>query len=67
MIDKGFHVADAKVVAGTVATALSATAPNWTDVANPAAQFVVTVVVGGLTAWYTWERIKKIRKENDND
>ncbi len=54
---------DAKIAVGTVATAVAASAPTWLETAQSVAGLVITVVVGTLSAWYTWERIKKIRRD----
>jgi hypothetical protein len=57
------HMLDAKAVGGTILTGLSA----WIDIATPLVGLVVTVVVGGLTAWYTWERAIKLKREREDD
>jgi Na+/H+-translocating membrane pyrophosphatase len=63
MMEKGFiHMIDAKAAAGTAATTLSA----WATWAEPVVGLIVTIVVGGLTAWYTWERANKLRNERKN-
>lgn len=53
---------DAKAVGGTAVTTLSA----WATWAEPIVGLVITVIVGGLTAWYTWERASKLRNERKN-
>ena len=65
ILEKGIHMLDTKAATGTVATALSAYA-GWVDLAGPIASLAVTVIVGGLTAWYTWERAVKLRDERKN-
>lgn len=56
-------MSDLKIAGGTLLTAMSITAPSWLDSANLIATLLFTIVVGSLTAWYTWERIQKLRKQ----
>jgi hypothetical protein len=60
-----YNMQDVKVMTGMFATASSAFA-GWVEAMQPVASFTVTVVVGALTAWYTWERAAKLRKERKN-
>lgn len=53
---------DGKAALGTVATMTSAST-TWINTVEPIVTIVVTIVVGGLTAWYTWERAMKLRRE----
>ncbi len=53
---------DLKIAMGLVATAASA-GVGWLDYVSDVVTIVVTIVVGGLTAWYTWERASKLKRE----
>lgn len=53
---------DVKVAAGALGTAGSAMA-GWVQYIEPGVSLLFTVIVGSLTAWYTWERAMKLRKE----
>lgn len=67
-MDKGIvHMLDAKAVSGTFATAMVAASPTWMDTASTVVTLVVTLVVGGLTAWYTWERAIKLKREREDE
>jgi hypothetical protein len=69
-MDKGIHMIDMKSLTGVILTA-SAAASTWIDQANEYGQLLLAVggiVVALLTAWYTWERANKLRKERkDNE
>jgi uncharacterized membrane protein len=57
-----------KILLGTALT-MGGVTGAWVDQANAYGQLLVTaggIVVAILTAWYTWGRIQKQRKE-DND
>ena len=56
-------IPDIKIATGTLLTAMSITAPTWLEQANLAATLIFTLLVGGLTAWYTILRIIKLRKD----
>lgn len=56
---------DMKALIGTFATAATAST-SWLDVAEPIVTMLVTVVVGGVTLWYTVERALILRKERKN-
>ena len=60
------HMIDAKIASGTLATVATATT-GWLDIAAPIVTMVVTIVVGTLTAWYTWERAIKLKRERENE
>lgn len=36
---------------------------GWLEYASDAATLLAAIVVGGLTAWYTWERAAKLKRE----
>lgn len=60
---------DGKVLVGTLLTA-SAAASTWVEQANAYGQLVLTVggiIVACLTAWYTLERARKLRRERRKD
>lgn len=57
-----YTMIDGKALSGTIATMVSASA-SWLEIAEPVVTIFVTLVVGGLTAWYTWERATKLRHE----
>jgi hypothetical protein len=62
---KGYDMIDPKMLVGAVITA-SAAASTWVEQANAYGQLALTVggiVVAILTAWYTWERARKLRNE----
>jgi membrane protein DedA with SNARE-associated domain len=64
-MDKGIHMIDTKALAGMFITAGLA-GSTWVDQANAYGQLLLTaggIVVAVLTAWYTWERARKLRKE----
>lgn len=60
-----YNMHDVRVLTGMFATTGSAIA-GWAEMIQPVASLLVTVVVGVLTAWYTWERAVKLRKERKN-
>ena len=53
---------DKLVATGLVATT-SVAGVSWLEYASDAATLTAAVIVGGLTAWYTWERASKLRRE----
>ena len=56
---------DPKMAVGVVLT-MSATAASWVEQANAYSQLALTVAgiaVALLTAWYTYERVIKLRRE----
>ena len=58
---------DSKMLVGTVLTA-SAAVSTWVEQANAYGQLALTavgIVVGLFTAWYTIERIRKLRQDHD--
>jgi hypothetical protein len=55
-------IVDTKAVSGLALTAGSA-GSSWIEIVEPLTSLFITVVVGGLTAWYTWERAMKLRRE----
>ncbi len=60
---------DGKMLVGTILTA-SAAASTWVEQANAYGQMLLTfggLVVACLTAWYTVERIRKLREERKDD
>ena len=56
-----------KLVAVGVLMTSGVVGASWLEIASDAATLIATVVIGGLTAWYTWERAMKLRKERTND
>ena len=56
------HMMDGKTFMGLVGTASSSLA-GYLDILEPVVGISVTLVVGGLTAWYTYERASKLRDE----
>lgn len=67
MMTKGLEMVDPKMAVGVVFT-MSATAASWIEQATMYGQLVLTVggiAVALLTAWYTYERIIKLRRERD--
>ncbi len=62
---QGTAMLDAKAITGTVVTGAAA-AGTWIEQANAYGQLILVVggiLVACLTAWYTWERANKLRKE----
>ena len=55
-------VLDAKAITGTVATGVAAST-TWLDVAEPVVTIFMTLLVGGVTLWYTWERAQDLRNK----
>lgn len=56
------HMVDGKQIAGLVGTASSSIA-GYLDILEPLVGIGVTLIVGGLTAWYTWERASELRRK----
>jgi hypothetical protein len=59
---KHMSLIDGKAVVGTLSTA-GAASTSWIATVEPYVTVITTVVVGGLTAWYTIERALKLRRE----
>ena len=59
-------VQDKLVAVGLVMTG-SVVGVGWLELASDAATLIATIVIGGLTAWYTWERASKLRRERKDD
>ena len=60
---------DGKIIVGTMLTATAAVS-TWVEQANSYGQLLLTaggIVVACLTAWYTIERIRKLRREREED
>lgn len=58
-------IEDVKIAIGTTVATVSAGA-TWVAQATAVGQLLLTsiaLIVAGLTAWYTWERANKLRKE----
>ena len=53
---------DTKAATGTVLTAGIA-GSSWLDIAEPIVTIFMAVLVGSLTAWYTWEKAMQLRRE----
>lgn len=60
------NVLDQKAVAGTLTTAGAAVA-GWLEAVGPAASFAVTIIVGGVTVWYTVERALLTRQKRKQE
>ena len=52
-----------KLVAAGVLMTGSVVGAGWLELASDAVTLLATLVIGGLTAWYTWERAVKLRRE----
>ena len=59
---EGLQMLDAKAITGTFATGALASS-SWLDVAEPIVTILMTLIVGGVTLWYTWERAAVLRAE----
>lgn len=59
---EGLQMLDAKAITGTFATA-TAGSLTWLEVAEPVVTILMTLIVGGVTLWYTWERAAVLRAE----
>jgi len=56
-----------KLVAVGVLMTGSVVGAGWLEIASDAAALIATIVIGGLTAWYTWERANKLRRERKKE
>jgi hypothetical protein len=68
-MNKGFEMIDPKAALGVILTSTAA-ASTWIEQANAYGQLLLTaggIVVAILTAWYTWERARKLRNERKDD
>jgi hypothetical protein len=63
---KGNIMQDKLIAVGVLMTG-SVGVAGWLEYASDAATLVSIVVVGGLTAWYTWERASKLRRERKKE
>lgn len=60
---------DPKMAVGVIVT-MSATVATWIEQANEYGQLALTIggiAVALLTAWYTYERILKLRRERNDE
>jgi len=62
---KGIVMQD-KLVAVGILMSSGVVGAGWLELASDAATLIATIVIGGLTAWYTWERASKLRRERKN-
>ena len=56
-----------KIVLTGVIAMTSVAGVQWLSWASDAATLLASVVVGSLTAWYTWERANKLRRERKDE
>ena len=61
-MNEGFQMLDAKALAGTALTGVAAST-SWLEVAEPIVTIVTTLIVGGVTLWYTVERALYLRSQ----
>jgi hypothetical protein len=62
IMEEGIRMMDARVALGATSTVGTSMA-GYLNVIEPIVTIVVTLVVGGLTAWYTWERAVNLRRQ----